>query len=147
MADLISNGFVVRRNAGSDVIGRFKATAAFFLGALLVRDGTAVDGVKKATGTSGFKGLALAQAEASGDEVDVLEKGYIETTINVSVTAASEGALVYANTSGGSSNPEDITTTSTSNLPIGRIAQVLVTGALGTNKVVIAIEGDGHVAR
>lgn len=138
---------LVRRNASSDIIGRYKATAAFYLSAILVRDGTQVDGVKKATGTSGFKGIALGQAEAAQDEVDVLEKGLVETTINATVTAGSEGSLVYANTSGSSDNLEDVTTTSTSNLPIGRIAQVLVTGTQGTNRVVLDIEGDGHVAR
>ncbi len=147
MATLARDVAIRRSNPSADVIGRWTATAAIFAGAVLVRDGTQVDGVKKATGTSAYKGIALTCADAAGDPVDVLEVGYVETTINATVNAASEGAAVYANTSGSSDNLEDVTTTATSNLPIGKIAQVLVGGTLGTNRVVLRLVGDGHVDR
>lgn len=147
MATLARDVAIARTASNRTIQGPWKATAAIFAGAILVRDGTQVDGVKKATGTTGFKGIALSGAAAAGETVDVLEVGYVETPINATVAASNEDDTVYANTSGASDNLEDCNLTSTSNLSIGKIAAVLVAGAAGANLVRILIEGDGHTSR
>ena len=143
MAALTKSVAIARKSWGGDVIGRFDATGVFYAGSLVVEDGSAATGVKKATGTSGFKGISLGEA-AVGDVVDVLELGYIRTSINSSVSAGDEGTTVYADVANTSDNPTDITKTSTSNLPVGKISSVEVAGAAGVNRVVIRIAGDGH---
>lgn len=146
MATLAADTPVKLASYGPPKIGKFKATAAIFDGAVVVADGSVVDGVKHySTGTAGGKGIALQPAIAAGEYIEILEDGYIVTPIASTVAAADEGTAVYQTAS--STNPADITKTSTSNLPIGTIAAVLVAGGAGSNSVIVHVQGDGHKSR
>lgn len=115
------------------------AGATFFLGSTLIEDTVAGKVIKYASGTSGFAGLSMAGAVLN-DRVDIKEQGFWYGTIGATVAAADKGAVVYALAT--SDNPADWTTTSGSNLPVGRVHHVEVAGAAGTNRVVVFFQAD-----
>lgn len=146
MATLAKDTPVTRSPSGGDIVGKFEATALIYDGAVVIEDGTLAEGVKHhAATTAGFKGIALTGASASGEMVEVLEDGYVVTSLAATVAAGGEGATVYAVAN--STNLADANLTSTSNLPIGKIARVLTAGTTGANLVVVKVQGDGHVSR
>lgn len=119
--------------------------ATIYAGALVAK-GAAARGIARGTvsATSGFLGI-LKQGGVTGDVVEVVTAGTFRTSVNFTVAASDVGTTVYAvNTTTVSDNPADITNSATTNMPIGKIAVVHATGALGTNDVEIAFEADAR---
>ena len=94
---------------------------------------TAYDG----TGTQ-FGGFAL-EGGATGDSIRVRKRGQIELSLNDTIAQTHVGDTVYAET-----DDDTFGVTVGSNLPIGKIAAVLTTGALGTNNCLVEFEAVTH---
>lgn len=140
MATLAKDTPQVYADDGNESDTRLKAEAAIYVGATLVEGAAAYGCTNRTTGTSGFHGLALDGATASGDMIRVRQKGNIVTAIAATVAAGDEGTTVYCPAS--TTNPADWNKSSTNGLPVGKIKTVLTAGASGANKVEIAFEAD-----
>jgi hypothetical protein len=143
MTTLSADRQVIRVPHDSDIIERMICEATVYAGSL-VKKGASAKGITafSTSDTSGFAGICL-KGGITGEVVEVLRKGRIRTTVNITLAQSDADLTIYAKCSSTKSdNPADMTTTSTNNCKVGKISLVHTTGAQDTGLADVYLEAD-----